>query len=240
MKRGEPLRSSDRKRPLLGKAIPADGRPKARRIVVLAPADTDPRVRARKPLLGKAIPIEGRSGASLASATSRRGLGAGKPPRQVRADATFREVVSQGPCAICGTTRRRREAHHLLAQEHIRTWVASLRMGDERAERNLLRRLLSDPRNGIAACPTCHQRVEGRSVPLARSKVPPTAFAFAAELGEWAVVRLEREYPDIPQRGAEAMTTTEDPPGPRMSREAPGRPAVSGTLASSAGRPEPR
>jgi hypothetical protein len=203
MKRGEPLRSSDRKRPLLGKAISADGRPKVRRIAVLAPADTDPRVRARKPLLGRAIPSEGRSGVSLPSATPRRSLGTGKPPRQVPADATFREVVSQGPCAICGTTRRRREAHHLLAQEHIRTWVTSLRMGDEKAERAYLRRLLSDPRNGVAACPTCHQQVEGRSVPLPRSKVPPEAFAFAAELGEWAIVRLEREYPNHQRAGGE-------------------------------------
>jgi len=47
-------------------------------------------------------------------------------------------------------------------------------------------------------------------------------------------------FSDTPQRGAEATMVADDRQGPRVSREPLGRPAVSGTLAETAGQPEPR
>jgi len=167
------LARSDRKRPLLGKAIPAEGRP--------------------DPLLRTVAGTGGREeGESI-----RRNLGlvseAGKRLSPVRPKAAWRFTFRHGPCILCRKHHHNCTGHHLLAQEHLRTHVAAMRLAPSQARR-VLRNLISDCRNGVPLCPTCHERVENRSLPFPRSKIPLVAWQMAAELGEWATVRLEREY----------------------------------------------
>ena len=107
--------------------------------------------------------------------------------------ARFRRVVSSGPCVLCATRAGHRDPHHLIPQQSLRRHVASLRL-DEMPARRLLRVLLSDVRGGVALCRSCHANVEAGSIPLPRGKVPDVAWIFAAELGDWAVVGLERTY----------------------------------------------
>lgn len=114
--------------------------------------------------------------------------------RQAR-DA-FRRAVTRAPCAVCGR-KSGCQAHHVLAQQHIKDHVRSLRLADNAAAVKLLRRLLWDPDNGLSLCERCHHRHEyapgGR---LPRDLIPARAWAFARRLGGWAVARLERDYPE--------------------------------------------
>ena len=169
------LARSDRKRPLLGKAIPAEGR-----------LEKPPR--PRKALQRSTVGIG--SSSVLRAADRRRKA---EKSSRVQPSAAFRREVRKAPCAICGTTAVRRDPHHLLSQESVRVYVRSLRLPEAEA-RVLLRRLLSDQRGGVALCRPDHEAVENRSLPFPRSKIPLVAWQMAAELGEWATVRLEREY----------------------------------------------
>jgi hypothetical protein len=125
----------------------------------------------------------------------------GKPEKKRRVEASPAFKRNQGPCAMCPpllATRRRRQAHHVLSQELIRAYVRGLRL-PEAQERRLLRKLLSDTRNRIWLCAGplgCHQQFEGAMLVIPRSKVPWSAFVFAAELGDRYVARLERDYPE--------------------------------------------
>jgi hypothetical protein len=115
--------------------------------------------------------------------------------RPVQAGPAFREGL--GKCAICGTRKRRREAHHVLPQQHIRTYAHSLRLPEDE-ERRLLRRLLTDRRNRLVLCAgplSCHAQLEARRLLVTRHRTPASAWEFAAELGEAYVMRLERLYP---------------------------------------------
>lgn len=108
----------------------------------------------------------------------------------------FKRAVTRLPCARCGN-KRGNQAHHVLAQQHIKSHVQGLRLADNAAAAKLLRRLLWDPDNGLSLCERCHHRHEytpgGR---LPREMVPAAAWAFARRLGSWAVARLERDYPE--------------------------------------------
>jgi hypothetical protein len=116
-----------------------------------------------------------------------------KPKRKGKPQARPSFRVGLGPCVLCGTTRRFRQAHHGLPQQVVRRHVEGLRLPEADARRLMLD-LLSDVRNRMAVCVECHPKVEhGRSIP--RHKVPRSVFEFAAELGERYVARLERMYP---------------------------------------------
>lgn len=56
--------------------------------------------------------------------------------------------------------------------------------------------LLNDPRNGIIACRDHHDRIENARIPIYRADLPARVWEFAAELGDRAVARLERDYPE--------------------------------------------
>ena len=116
-------------------------------------------------------------------------------PRQGPAPVRFKAKRPAGDfqCAKC--PRRATSWHHLLAQQHIRSYAITLRLPDAE-ERAVLRVLLPDERNLLPMCDTCHMAEEhSPRVVLTAADVPPAAHAFAAELGpEWAE-RLRRTYP---------------------------------------------
>lgn len=84
--------------------------------------------------------------------------------------------------------------HHWLEQQHLKTYVRTLRLLDDDAAREF-RRLIHDRRNFSAVCVECHG-VSGldHGRVFTFEDVPPAAFAFAGELGgEW-LERLRRTY----------------------------------------------
>lgn len=92
----------------------------------------------------------------------------------------FWEAVCTGkPCAVCGVTQGKREAHHVTEAKLLK------KLG--------LHDLLWAPENGMPLCTVCHQRHTNamRRIPMA--KVPIVALRFAESIGQlW---RLERHYP---------------------------------------------
>lgn len=119
-------------------------------------------------------------------------------PRASRVDRPKADPGFQTECAgmRCAKCRRRGcQGHHVLGQQHIGDYVRGLRLDDAEAFA-LEEQLLSDRRNRLPLCPDCHYEHEyepyGR---LPRRFVPASAWEFAPELGTWAVVRLERDYP---------------------------------------------
>lgn len=52
-----------------------------------------------------------------------------------------------------------------------------------------------DPRNGIALKVRTHERHTTAFQRVPYEALPPEAFEFARELGEWALVEIERKYP---------------------------------------------
>lgn len=84
--------------------------------------------------------------------------------------------------------------HHWLEQQHLKTYVLTLRLLDDDAAREL-KRLIQDRRNYSPVCVGCHGITgleHGRAFEFV--DVPPSAFAFASELGgEW-LERLRRTY----------------------------------------------
>lgn len=95
-------------------------------------------------------------------------------------------MTDYGRCLACGrpgaTTR-----HHVLPRQVIRREGRSLGLR--------VRVLLADPRNLVPMHFDCHLAHENWAPRLTREQVPERAWQFARELGEWAVVRLERDYP---------------------------------------------
>lgn len=108
--------------------------------------------------------------------------------RQAR--EAFKRSVCRQPCAVCGK-KTGLEAHHVLPAQHIRSYGRS-----EGWDSRTLRRWLYDPENGLSLCSRCHARHTVAHRRLARSLVPGRCWVFARRLGGWAVVRLEREYPE--------------------------------------------
>lgn len=110
---------------------------------------------------------------------------AGRP----KANRAFRDLP-RVPCPVCGE-RLTTDPHHLLKQTHIRN-----RARYEQWSRERLIEVLSDLRNRLAVCRLCNLAQESDpNPPMRRGHVTEAAWAFARELGEWAVVRLERDYP---------------------------------------------
>lgn len=113
--------------------------------------------------------------------------------------AWWRAVVHRkAACVRCGR-RTGLQGHHGVPKAAIEDFCASERLDD--AARN---RLLWDPRNGVAVCGPCHERHSIAFVRIPRASLPGSVFVFAEELGamatsrgkEWAMVRLEKEYPE--------------------------------------------
>lgn len=127
-----------------------------------------------------------------------KGLGRGRGParkhvERAKADPGFQTEVVGARCAQC--RQKGCQGHHVLAQQHIRDHVRGLRLDDAEAFA-LEERLLSDRRNRLPVCPDCHYGHEyAPDARLPRRLVPASAWEFAAELGTWAVVRLEGDYP---------------------------------------------
>lgn len=90
-------------------------------------------------------------------------------------------------CALC--PRRAVHRHHVLAKGRLK------REGYAGA-------VLRDPRNLMDLCLECHFGHENWRPRIARHLVPVAAWVFARELGEWAVVALERAYPEANVRSS--------------------------------------
>lgn len=82
-------------------------------------------------------------------------------------------------CAVCPGKAVHR--HHII--------------GRQSCKREGYQGRMDDPRNLMHLCFDCHMSHENWSRRLTRDQLPREAFAFARELGEWALVRLERDYP---------------------------------------------
>jgi len=82
-------------------------------------------------------------------------------------------------CAICG--RRAVHRHHLIPKQVLRR--------EGRRDR------LTDPRVLMPMCFDCHFNHESWARRIWRDELPASVWVFAGELGEWATVRLERDYP---------------------------------------------
>ena len=99
-------------------------------------------------------------------------------------------------CAAC--PRRAVHLHHLIPRQVLR--------------REGMSRYLSDPRVLLPLCFECHFNHESWSRRLTRDQVPAETWGLAREMGEWAVVRLERDYP---RYGDHAGPAGDDGAGPR-------------------------
>lgn len=109
--------------------------------------------------------------------------------------------ASSFPCARCARllplpdVPRAVQWHHWLEQQHLKTYVLTLRIRDEREEALTFKRLINDERNTSPVCLDCHG-ITGtqHAAKFDFEDVPPSAFAFAYELGnEWGE-RLRRTY----------------------------------------------
>lgn len=134
-----------------------------------------------------------------------------KPPAPLSpGDVPFKALhAARGrPCGRCERARRFSDGrpvraagwHHWVPQQHLRAYVRGLRL-DPGIAKQYLRRLLKDERNLYAVCSSCHQNAEHGNTPFTREEIPASAWDFARELGEWAVVRLERAYPPATTTG---------------------------------------
>lgn len=151
----------------------------------------------KKVRLKRRKPLERGKTSLRASAAATRGWqrrSARKRADRAHADPSFQYV--RGPCEVC----RKRPAvhgHHAYKQQWLRDYHRA-RVARALAVRPL-RDLLSDLRNRVAVCWDCHQDheygVDGeRRIP--RSAIRAETWEFVRELGEAAVVRVERDYPD--------------------------------------------
>lgn len=88
-------------------------------------------------------------------------------------------------CMIGACPRRMAHMHHLIPQQTL--------VREGHADK------LRDARNLVPMCFDHHLAHENWSghgrARLTRDLLPARVWEFARELGEWAVVRLEREYP---------------------------------------------
>jgi hypothetical protein len=121
---------------------------------------------------------------------------ASEPTKPTRRPVRFKASTPayHHDCFRCPDHQRRRAQtwHHWVAQRAIRDHCRGLRL-DESAERALLRRLLNDPRNLSPCCRECHNAGEfSARYRFRQDEIPASARQFAAELGPWAVARLDR------------------------------------------------
>ena len=93
-------------------------------------------------------------------------------------------------CAVCRLPAV--HLHHLIPKQVLK--------------REGYRRYLADRRILLPLCFKHHFDHESWSARLTRDYVPAEAWQAAAELGEWAVVRLERDYPVHERPSAAAGT----------------------------------
>lgn len=107
------------------------------------------------------------------------------------------------------------DGHHLLSKSWLKREFPHGAIDTEPVEKGVLyallpgthdayRRLpdlLNDPRNGILACRRHHDLIERASVQLRAAELPRCVFEFAAELGDRAVGRLERDFGPLPDLG---------------------------------------
>ena len=118
-------------------------------------------------------------------------------PKQPKAERVKADVLRSGRerCIRCNGAGI--HFHHWLDQQSIRRYVEGLRL-DKTSERVKLKRLLSDPNNGSFLCFDCHiNHGEGTGVKrFTYDEIPESALVFAGELGEWAMARLKRSYPE--------------------------------------------
>jgi hypothetical protein len=82
-------------------------------------------------------------------------------------------------CALCPA--RAVHQHHLIPKQVLRR--------EGRSDR------LTDPRVLMPLCFDCHFSHESWSRRIWRDQLPASVWEFARELGEWAVCRLEQDYP---------------------------------------------
>lgn len=102
---------------------------------------------------------------------------------------------ARGRCE-CGCRRNpgatnQLQAHHVLAQQHIKAYVRGLQLPAAEA-RVRLRGLLWDRRNGMALLEECHRRHTLQHRPVRQAALRPEHWQYARELG--LVRLLERQY----------------------------------------------
>jgi hypothetical protein len=104
-----------------------------------------------------------------------------------RRDETW--LADKGRCVGCSKRLRRRgapvfewDSHHVIAAQVLRR---------ERAPSKYVRTALVC----VLLCRRCHERHTSGMERVPFERLPPRVVEAAAELGEWAVARLEREHP---------------------------------------------
>jgi hypothetical protein len=105
--------------------------------------------------------------------------------------------ASDHPCEPCARRGRKQQAchwHHWLEQEQLRIYARGQRLGVAET-RALVRGLINDRRNFSPVCRECHGTGKTHGHRFVFADVPPSAFAFALELGQEWFERLRREYP---------------------------------------------
>lgn len=94
-----------------------------------------------------------------------------------------------GAAALCAVTGEPLsftydDAHHPLEKRLLRA--------------RGLHHLVWDPRNGMAVKREIHEGQTSGTARIPRDKVPEHAWAFAREIGPWAVARVEADHPQAP------------------------------------------
>lgn len=109
----------------------------------------------------------------------------------------------QGVC-FCGCKQPTVARHHCVTEQTIRKVVAAGRSTKRSLpadDRELLTRLVTDPRNLVNAAATCHGAHHGKSQPYPLAALPDSVFEFAAEvLGARAHGYLRRRYVGCDER----------------------------------------
>lgn len=141
-----------------------------------------------------------KSAASLARARRHRRPKRSNPVGAAAADRLAREafrlaVLDGDPmCAMCNCAPAT-DPHHVLTKQAIKSFASTAGF-----DANEVRRLLSDPSNGLPLCRYCHDGHHYSPDPRARMRralIPDSVRAFAIALaGERGIARLERDYPD--------------------------------------------
>lgn len=89
-------------------------------------------------------------------------------------------------CVRCGRLSSGMQGHHVVPKSFLK------REYGNRPE------IVWDPRVGIPTCERCHEKHTLRVDVIPADLIPAEAWEFARELGEAAVVRLEKEHPCRP------------------------------------------
>jgi hypothetical protein len=124
----------------------------------------------------------------------------GYSPTQERAEWNrfFRAALALGRrwrgCQVCPPTKRdpnaKLEVHHVVSQQRLKRWCRERGIAKGSFEEL---KILTDERNTLLPCESCHWLHTYRGRPIPREAIPAHAWAFIDEKG--LREEMEREYP---------------------------------------------